>query len=89
MTLTAFFVSDSGPIGIEEADKQGIKVYADGSRIVVTGAEGEEACLYDMMGRLAAKGHVENGSITFDAPAAGVYIVRIGDYPVRRVVVVR
>ncbi len=89
MTLTAFFVSDSGPIGIGEADRQGIKVYADGSRIVVSGAEGEEACLYDMMGRLAAKGHVENGSITFDAPAAGVYIVRIGDYPVRRVVVVR
>ena len=89
MTLTAFFASDNGQTGIETADGDvtSPNIYADGGRIVVTGAEDEEVCLYDMMGRRLASRQGED--VHFDVPAAGIYLVRIGDRAARKVVVVR
>lgn len=91
MTLTAFFASDHGQTGIEDADGEadGPNVYADGGRIVVTGAEGEDVSMYDMMGRRIATRQEYNGPVVIEVPAAGTYLIRIGTHPARRVVVVR
>ena len=91
MTLTAFFASDSGQTGIETADGEadGPNVYADGGRIVVTGADGEEVCLYDMMGRQLAIRQEDHDPVIIDVPAAGTYLIRIGTHPARRVVIIR
>lgn len=93
--ITAIFESDNDTTGIDEVDRvtNGPNVYADGGKIVVTGAEGKLVCLYDMMGRLldTRQGEDVHGGtpLRFDVPAAGVYIVRIGDTEVRKVAVVR
>lgn len=88
ITYTAYFEAN---VGIENVDGNALvhHVYADGGKIVVTGAEGKLVCLYDMMGRQLATWRACNDPITFDVPAAGVYLVRIGDAEVRKVAVVR
>ena len=56
---------------------------------MVEGAENNEVVLYDVVGRrLEAKRNSE-GEVRFDAPASGSYLVRIGNLPARRVVVIR
>ncbi len=67
--------------GIDEVGGQqsAVRMYAENGRIVVIGAEGEEVQVFDMMGR-----RVQNSALP-----AGVYVVRVGDNIVRRIVVVR
>ena len=94
-SIFAYFSSGSTPNGIVNSDEASHvpNVYADGREIVVTGVEGEEVCLYDMMGRLLATRQgagVHGGTpLRFDVPAAGAYLVRIGNHPARRIVIVR
>ena len=66
-------------VGIDEVEGQGVRIRSTGNTIVVEGAEGKEVRVYDMMGR-----EVRN-----EALPAGVYMVRVGDLPARKVVVVR
>lgn len=71
--------------GIDDVDVDGMSVYAMDGRIVVEGEFDGEVCVYDMMGR-----KVDGGRKTqFDVPVAGVYLVRVGDMPAKRVVVIR
>lgn len=63
-------------LDIGEVESDGLKVRAEGGRIVVEGAEGMEVKIYDMKG-------IPVGDR--DLPA-GVYMVRIGTLPVRKVV---
>ena len=66
-------------VGIDEVEGQGVRIHSVGNTIVVEGAEGKEVRVYDMMGR-----EVRN-----EALPAGVYMVRVGDLPARKVVVMR
>ncbi len=79
LDLIGYFVSDSGTEGISDVDADCFRIYSDNGRIVIEGAEGETTSIYDMMGR-----NVGNA----DLPA-GVYMVKIGNHPARRVVVIR
>lgn len=65
--------------GIEDADISSVTIYALGGRIVVEGAEGETVRIFDITGR-----NVRN-----EALHTGVYIVKIGDRPARKVVVMK
>ena len=67
--------------GIDEVGGQRseVRIYAENGRVMVVGAEGEEVQVFDMMGR-----RVQNSALP-----AGVYVVRVGDNIVRRIVVVR
>lgn len=89
--ITAIFKSDNDTTGISEVagEAQGPKVYADDGKIVVTGAEGEDVSMYDMMGRRIATRQEYNGPVVIEVPAAGTYLIRIGTHPARRVVIVR
>jgi len=57
------------------------------------GSRALDVRVYDAVGRLLAtrQGDGLHGDtpLRFDVPAAGVYLVRIGDRPARRVVVIR
>ena len=67
-----------GNVGIDDIEADGISIYSADGRIVVEGAT-DEVRVYDMMGR----------SVRNNALPAGVYMVKVGNYPARKVVVVR
>jgi hypothetical protein len=67
------------------------KVYTSHGQIVVEGADGNQVTLYDVTGRVLAKREGVHGGtpLRFDAPASGTYLLKIGNYPARRVVVIK
>ena len=87
--LVAYFASDNGEEGIEETTEEGAKIYQSNGQIVVEGAEGSRVMVYDVYGRVLAVKRDDGGVLRFDVPAAGVYLVRVGDAPARKVAVVR
>ena len=66
-------------IGIGNPDVENINIYTLGGRIVVEGADGETIRIFDITGR----------SVSNEALHTGVYIVKVGDRPTRKVVVMK
>lgn len=66
-------------MGIGDPNANAVNIYTLGDRIVVEGAEGETVRIFDITGR-----SVRNGGLS-----AGVYLVKIGDRPARKVVVMK
>ena len=64
--------------GISNIEADCISVFCEGGRIVVNGST-DEVRVFDMVGR-----NVRN-----EALPAGVYMVKIGSHPIRKVVVIR
>ncbi len=75
--------------GIGDAETINAKVYSSRGQIVVEGADGNRVTLYDVTGRVLATKQDDYSPLHFDAPASGTYIIKIGAYPARRVVVIR
>ena len=75
--------------GIDRLEAQNAKVYINNGQIVVEGAEGNRVTLYDVTGRVLATKQDNYTPMRFDAPASGTYLIKIGAYPARRVVVIR
>ena len=69
------------------------KVYSEYGEIVVEGVLSRPVQVFDMMGRTlfttANSSFNFNEHITIPVPSSGIYLVKIGDYPARKVVVVR
>ncbi len=76
-TIQAEFAEDSTE-GIENINDNSIRIYSFGSRIMVEGTT-DEVRVYDMTGR----------SVRNEALPAGVYMVKIGEQPARKVVVMQ
>ena len=84
MSIIAYFAADNTE-GIDGIFSSDIKVYSLVGRIVVEGADGETLHIYDMMGReIQAFKHSSNQALP-----TGVYMVKVGDHPARKVVVIR
>jgi hypothetical protein len=66
-------------VGIGDPDVENINIYTLGGRIIVEGAEGETVRIYDITGR----------SVRNKALHTGVYIVKVGDRPARKIVVMK
>ena len=71
-----------------------VKVFQREGCIVVEGAEEYVVNLYDAVGRLMKSSPTpshngDGGRVIFDVPASGVYLVRVGELPARRIVVIR
>ncbi len=81
-TYTAVFQLNNG---FTEIDANGINIYTFGDHIVVEGVQGETVRVYDMMGRLIQTFKQSSNQ----ALPAGVYLVKVGNVPARRVVVIR
>ena len=82
--------------GIEEVPTVEARIYQRDGQIVVEIEDGSEPLdvrVYDAVGRLLAtrQGTGVHGDtpLHFDVPAAGAYLVRIGNHPARRIVIVR
>ena len=82
-TYTAFFRSD-GTQGIDDIAAEEVRVFARGMEIVIEGAHGEDALVYDVMGRIIHKGRIE---APIRVNTMGVYMVKVGEQATRKVVV--
>lgn len=87
VTHDASFVAYFEPnVGIGEIEDDGVNVYVNGGRIIVKNVNGMVVRVYDMMGRLVATASGE--TVSFPMPV-GVYLVKVGTLPARKVVVIR
>ena len=75
--------------GIGGGETINAMVYVQNGQIVVEGADGNTVTLYDMSGRVLANKRDDYTPLRFDAPASGAYMIRIGNYLAKRVVVIR
>ena len=75
--------------GVDDVEAMNAKVYSSNGQIVVDGAVGNTVWLYDINGRVLATKRDEYTPLCFDAPASGTYLIKIGDHPARKVVVIR
>lgn len=75
--------------GIEDTPNDNISITAIDGSIIVCGAEHETVSVYDMMGRLVATTAPTRGDVSVVVPLTGVYMVRVGNLPVRKVVVIK
>lgn len=88
MELTAIFEDENE--GVEDVESINAKVYAHNGKIVVENVGGNDVSLYDMNGRIVQEiKQSGNQTICLDVPASGTYMIKIGDHPARKVVVVR
>ncbi len=72
-------VEDCGSEGIDDIAASDIKVYARDGRIVVEGADGQQVYVFDLMGR----------SVRNNVLPRGIYMVKVGNYPARKVAVIK
>ena len=87
--LLVYFTSGNGEDdGVEKTEEKGVKRYQWNGQIVVEGAESNMATLYGAVGRVLATKRDNYSLLRFDVPAVGTYLIRIGNTPARRVVVV-
>lgn len=94
--LIGYFVPDGGSNGIDDVETAGnLKIYTRGNSIVID-FSGQQAAgsrqsvvLYDVMGRVIkqAAGSGQQAAVEIPVTAAGVYMVKVGDQPSRKVVV--
>ena len=75
--------------GIDGVAGSIVKVYSSRGQIVVEGSDGNEVTLYDAVGRQLAVRRDEYGEMRFDVQASGVYFIRVGSQPVKRIVAIR
>lgn len=86
-TFTAFF-NDGTPRSISELTQAGITITAHDDMIIVRGAENQTIQIFDILGRVIHTENIFAPERTFRAPSSGVYIVQVGTFPARKVVVI-
>ena len=82
-------IATNGTVGIQSVESGDFTVTARQGRIVVEGANGMPVTIYDVAGRRIAEqagGNVETAEFSV---ISGVYLVKVGAFPARRVVVTR
>ena len=88
MALILFDISvtqQQQPQGIDEATAAEPTIATNGLAITVSGVENENVRIIDTWGRIVVNGNCDNG--TYQMPAAGVYMVQIGNRKAQKVVV--
>lgn len=83
------YITDTVFVGIDDVEAISARIYTSKGQIVVDGADGNTVWLYDVNGRLLATKQDDYIPLRFDAPASGTYMIKIGNYPARKVVVIR
>ena len=76
-------------VGIETADYSNINIFSTDNKIYVNGAEGMTIYIYDVNGRCMARRANAADSETFTVETTGVVLVKAGNAPAKRVVLVR
>ena len=83
------YIHDTITVGINNVDMLDAKVYVSNHQIVVDGADGNTVTLFDLNGRMLATKQDLYDKLYFDVPASGGYLIRIGNHPARKVVVIK
>lgn len=85
------YLHDTVYLGVDVAENTMAKVYVREGRIVVETEEGMQVWVYDVTGRRIQPARMPAfpGNTVVDVPASGTYLVKVGEAPARRVVVVR
>ncbi len=81
-TYTAYFEATQG---IDDVNLCGVNIYSKDGYIIVDTELDEEVNIYDVVGHKVDGGHKGR----FDVPVSGVYLVKVGTLPMKKVVVVR
>ena len=91
ITLTdTVYIHDTVYVGIDDdATMANVKLYQRDGQIIVEGAEGARVMLFDAVGRQLATKTDEYDVLRFDVPSTGAYLIKVGNAPARRIVVVR
>lgn len=82
-------VHDTIYVGVDEVEVLSVKIYTSYGKIVVEGADGNTVTLYDVAGRILATKRDSYTPLHFEVPSSGTYMIKVGDYSTRRVVVIR
>ena len=83
------YIHDTIVVGMDDVEAISAKVYINNGQVVIEGAEGSTVMLYDAVGRLLATRRDYYSALRFDVPVSGAYLVKVGDLPARRVVVIK
>lgn len=82
LAFTAYFTAN---VGITDVDSNNIRVFSRDKQILIEGANGMKIWVFDMMGRAIYNGKTP----IIPIQQTGVYIVKVGNNPARKVVVMR
>lgn len=74
---------------IDGTEGSATKVYSSHGHVIVDGANGNTVTLYDVNGRMIATKHDEYAPLHFAVSTSGTYMLKIGNHPARKVVVIR
>ena len=83
------YIHDTVYVGLDEVETINVKVYISNGQIVVDGADGNQVWLFDVNGKLVATKRDNHLPLRFDIPSSGAYLVKIGNYHSRKVVVIK
>lgn len=88
--VTIYDTVQVDPAGIVLTEQNPVKVYVGEGHLVVEGSTmGDAVILYDMQGRQIVATHASGERTLLDLPATGAYLLRVGQRPAKKVVVVR
>ena len=83
------FVASFGVESITQAETNDFAIAVMGRTIVISGAENNTIRLFDVMGRTIFSERGNGGTKKITVPAKGVYIVKVGDKPARKILVLK
>ena len=83
------YITDTIYVGVDDVTVTNVKMYVQGYEIFVENAEGYNIALYDVVGRLMSTKQDSLAPVRFAVPTSGTYMVKVGNLPARKVVVVR
>ncbi len=75
--------------GVTIAETAMIRLYQRDGHIVVEGDVADDVVLLDAVGRKLATRRSDGDVMLLDVPASGTYLVKVGNHPARKVVVIR
>ena len=80
--IQAIFVEDSDT-GIDDINPNVCTVYSQGKKIIIETDKSDEITIYNVCGKKIDSGRKK----TFRVPSTGTYLVKIGNHPARKIVV--
>lgn len=78
-----------GTQGIEDVEENGCHIYVEGQNIHISETDGQDVTVYSIDGRVVASVANAAEQCSIPVPATGVYMVKIGNHPARKVAVIR
>ncbi|MDO4218248.1 MAG: DUF6383 domain-containing protein, partial [Bacteroidales bacterium] len=89
LTCDSTFTATFGTVGTESTLPYSFQIYAHHDVIVVENANGNRIRIFDAVGRILATQMVASSTFQYQVPSSGVYLIQVGNYPARKLTIVR